>query len=437
MTDLFGSGANGQLQATSMKVDGALNNVQMGISSNENMLLLDEEQADDYTASDPATIAWDDQGGGSLPDDFSLPFHIINVVLQYQLAGFIVVIFLGVILLANVGIIWSLFLEFTILKDILVERRGFATVFAVADLIIAFIFREWLSRALTAYEIAPRQLHELMTRIRCLSEDYNSLLVRPTVAESIHHVKRLVIEEINDLMVALNYHSLRLYLEAEDQQHAHYSDALKERVDKWAFARTDTRQIMGCFVSDVRQNIKRAHMFTCITEAGMSRLLQHTDAVTTVLEQFHQGADIRTPGVFSVVLVTAMAFYLIVVTPITMYSQIDVYVCVVYPVVMALIFGPVFFRFWIKDPFERFSRFRGNHYYEWRSKNLMSLRQYRREALIRWEYESKDNRHAVLNVIDEMRRRYLAEPLIESAFVRRFAHALKRTRADPRARKLQ
>lgn len=415
----------------------------------EYALVQDASESDDYTLADPAMIELDDTDDGAYAKNLAGPFHYLNKLLQLVLPGFMLVLLLAAFGLIVVALVWICLLEFTDIGGIISSSRNFIAVFNLADFIIAFMYRQWLTQSLELYEVAPRQLQELLERVLLLSNTYYKYLIPNNPLVHAHGMEQnaynLCIAHPADLLVAMNERALCMFMPFEDEQRSQASEYLQERLQVQGAPVNGDGDVLDRLADSFDRIVREQHALGTFEGEGRSQMSTIILSIKNSLAQYRQASRIRSPPVSRDILVFVMAVYMVAIIPVTQYSAVGVYMAIMYPFTVMLVFGSIFMTWFIKGPFSSHARFRGMAFYEWRSVNYVHMRQHEREASTRWwasiEYvrehgqvldgsdkslcaswilDEREQRR-LQHVVDMQVRRYVSDALARSTKRRRYA----------------
>lgn len=327
-----------------------------------------------------------------IKDEMAASFHGLNIFLRYYDAGFLEAALILLLLLAVVALLWVLALEYTFLSNV-ISGEDVPSSFTIVNLIIALVYGDLIRQSLTTYDTPPRQMHNLQHRVSQLARQFMThhriprvLRVRATSEfvrersaangtqvvdkEVARSVVRQLVDRPFDLCKAMSVYSLQLYFEPRnDQEHeqippyllreirswnllqnGNVVGTLEELLDKWSRAMTDASS------EDV------------LSQAGMQAVESEASEIRKLIQEFKLGRDIRVPDIFYGILRLVLIIYLFVMLPISIYDSIHVYMPISFALVVFMIIGPVYFRWWLGSAFERHARYVGMDFYTWRAR---------------------------------------------------------------------
>jgi hypothetical protein len=83
---------------------------------------------------------------------------------------------------------------------------------------------------------------------------------------------------------------------------------------------------------------------------------------------------ISTPAIFDNLNYFVLGFYLLVLVPLQIYSNVESWIVLIYPAVLVIYVGPIIYGFWLGDPLMRYPRFEGPTVLAWRHKLYIKIK---------------------------------------------------------------
>jgi hypothetical protein len=347
---------------------------------------------------------WNSLGHGlgklkaGVESDLNYPFHFLNVVMRYNDAGLIGAGILLLILSSLISTIWVAILEYTPLRTIF-ATRDIPGAFSIVNLIIALVYNSILQQSLSSFETGPRMYQELLNAIVDLSSKFTqSVEVTVTklssniIQDPVHRgLERERCLHTYELCKALVYFSLNLYSDAKDSIRGCYSVKVGDILRQSGMTAANKREYLPIFM-----NILLKEWFDEVTTAKNDGLLSAPDVlrlqeseslIRKRLQEFDTMRFIRAPSILSDIPRYVMYFYVLFILPVSMYDSVDKLMIVSYTIVVFLVFGPVFFNWWLGGPFDTHPRYTGMEYQKWRAAAYVEICQH--QSLVRLDWMKK------------------------------------------------
>lgn len=356
-------------------------------SSDNNPWRQDQRDTDSYSGVNAHVIliSREDEERSTVQDDLSPAFSLTNKFLRYYEANFILVALLILVIMGEYAMLWVFILEYTFIKEIF-ATRDIPGSFAIVSLVIALIYGDLIRQSLSAYQGPPEQLHGILHEISQIARKFNTHVhlplkmrcdkeCKPTVSSL--DVRRMIsafIDAPMEVCKAMAYHSLQLYSSASEMFNPPYAPELQQRVKSWNLLdHNRIPEAIEVLIGIHEGIVTEAVMCNALSTGGVSEIRTHQKTLRDRIAEFKKARAIHIPDIFYGVLHAVLGFYVLFVLPISMYDSVDVYMPISYAMVLFMIFGPVFFRWWVGDAFDADPRYIGMPFNLWRARTNIKI----------------------------------------------------------------
>ena len=212
------------------------------------------------------------------------------------------------------------------------------------------------SRRRRAYEKAEDSLEESL-RVRSVLERMKS--------------------RMKTLLYLLNLYSYRLFSGNDSASEIHNYLNVQERLQLIRQSGSDRHNADGIVtwcVSQLRELVYSMAGESVADDVVLHALSDELTNITAIVQKIWLGKHIREPNLFNGIYTTVLVVYLLIVVPISIYSDADVLAVFIIPIVLFLYVSPPVYSWWIGTAFDKYPRWTGAKMLEWRSDNYRIIR---------------------------------------------------------------
>lgn len=321
-----------------------------------------------------------------------IPF--IKLISEYVNNGIFYVTATTMVFFGFAAIVWQLIYSISAVSKEL-RLQDFSGAFRPITFNIAFIQSKLTDLAkdkstsrVKLYADLLNELDNLKRTLACIrisidQEPFGKRYSRPGTKETeqgtleTNKLARKHIREISILLFILTKYSYQLF-----QPHDPVND-WEDFMDADTFYKYDEllRKPIGArFRSETTNDIfKNAVLFMdfsashmlhqgVIPNAMFKRISDDIYKINNEVNEVNKAQRIFTPQVFNFVEYFILGFYLLILTPLEVYSNTEDWLLLIYPTILALYVLPILFGDWLKDPFAKNPRYDGPEVLAWRNK---------------------------------------------------------------------
>lgn len=368
----------------------------LGDNAQEEQGYLDESGAQKRRESFVERVQRLASGAGNLrsglESDLNYPFHFLNVIMRYHDAGIIRAMLLLLIIVALIGAIWVAILEYTSLKDIFATRNIPGSL-SIVNLIIALVYNTQVQQSLSSYESGPQMYLRMLNAVKSMARKFTYAVEVPRSEGFVAQGQRRRNQASRclhsyELCKALMQFTLLLFNRETDTVRALYAESVQQRLrdcgmtasNKLVFLPT----FMGFLLDDWMNELTIAKNQGLLEPTDIASLEQAAQTLRDRLDEFDSVRQIRAPDIFNNLLRMVMYFYVLFILPVSMYDDVDQLMIVSYTIVFFLVFGPIFIRWWLGDPFDKRPRYAGMAFQNWRAVDYAEVCMYQSEMRHKW-----------------------------------------------------
>ena len=307
--------------------------------------------------------------------DLNYPFHFLNVFMRYHDAGIIRAMVLLLMMVALIGTIWVMLLEYTPLKDIFATRNIPGSL-SIVNLIVALVYNTIIQQSLSSYESGPRLYLRILHAIRDMSRKFTEAVEVPRSELFLKEKKRRTVHASRclhayELCKAMSQFALLLFNRETDPVKVMYSEAVQRRLYRCGMRPenklTQLPTFVGFLLDDWMEELTVAKNQGLLDPGEVTALNQTTQVLRDHLDELDAVRQVRAPDIFANFSRAVLYFYVLFILPVSMYDDVDVLMIVSYAIVFFLVFGPIFIRWWLGDPFDNRPRYTGMGFQSWRA----------------------------------------------------------------------
>lgn len=343
--------------------------------------------------------------------ELNYPFHFLNTIVRYYDAGLLGAALMLLLLTSLVGAMWVALLEYTSLKDIFI-KHDIPGSLSIVNLIIALVYNTLVQQSLSGFESAPQMYLQTITAVRNLVRSFTTAVEIPknlqkprentTIATGLREnskpEKNIIAMHHRDVMErclrsyelckALLQFSLQLYSSSRDSMRAFYSQEVQDILRECGMRPDNQRTMLPHFMTfllDIWMEdvtiLKNEHL---LEPTDITLLQRAEEELRSCMDRFDALRQVHAPDIFNNLLRIVMYFYVLFILPVSMFDSVGQYMIVSYDIVVLLVFGPVYFKWWLGDPFDSSPRYTGMPFHQWRATVLADICLRQSEMRIKW-----------------------------------------------------
>lgn len=363
-----------------------------------------------------------------LESDLNYPFHFLNTIMRYYDAGLLGAALLLLLMTSLLGAMWVALLEYTPLKDIFI-KHDIPGSLSIVNLIIALVYNTLVQQSLSGFEAVPQMYQQTISAVRDLARKFTtateipraSVWTRRAAASATAapgDVNEISLDGTNtdsttpnenprtadadavpadvmqrclrtyELCKALLQFSFQLYSSSTDCMRPLYSQEVHRLLHKWGMRKNNQRSLLSHFMTflldEWGQDVTILKNEGLLEPTDITSLQRAEEQLRECIDRFDGLRQIRAPDIFSNLLRVVMYFYVLFILPVSMYDSVGQYMIISYDIVVMLVFGPVYFKWWLGDPFDSSPRYTGMPFYQWRASEYADICLRQSEMRLKW-----------------------------------------------------
>lgn len=277
---------------------------------------------------------------------------LVNKAMQYSLNGIVTVTIIIVFVFFVWGIACTILFTRTFVGEELVQRN-IGGVFDVVSLVIAFVYRDWLTNAVLEFNSRPKQYNTVLSYLKKTSEITASAFMSSLC--NLDHNEELIVrlKYLFDLYRAFNYFLLQIFRPRDEFIKRPYEDNVEKLLQKHSISPGDPVHDCNLLIVEMRTTVMKIRNDLRVIDSQQEKfIINGINQISEFLEQVNIASTSKQPDIFSYHLMFIMFLYIVVVIPCLMYSEVNTMMPILYPIILFLFLGAIIFRWRIGDPFE-------------------------------------------------------------------------------------
>jgi len=167
-----------------------------------------------------------------------------------------------------------------------------------------------------------------------------------------------------------------------------YSQEVHQLLHQWGMRKSNQRSLLSHFMTFLLdewvQDVTILKNEGLLEPTDITNLQRAEEQLRECVDRFDGLRQIRAPDIFNNLLRIVMYFYILFIMPMSMYDSVGQYMIISYDIVVSLVFGPVYFKWWLGDPFDSSPRYTGMPFYQWRASEYADICLRQSEMRLKW-----------------------------------------------------
>lgn len=292
--------------------------------------------------------------------DFNGSFgnSIISRFVQYSISGITIITIFMLIGFGIIGLAWSAVFERTRFGEVL-ETIDIPGAFAIVNIVIAFVYSDWLNRAVREFTSLPKQYVQLVDSTRKIASKvavYSSAICTD-ISQNKEGMRLL--DQLFDLMRAFNYVLPHVFSSALEHEKRPYSNETHNLVSEYMRNKTDVVEFLYSCTQEISRDVVLLHQSGLLNARGEQEIMDELDKQIEFLDSLRSSALVKQPEIFNFHLSLIFGIYLFFVVPMQLYNQTGKWLPLMYPFIMFLFVGMIVYRWYLGGAFESNGLFSG------------------------------------------------------------------------------
>ena len=295
---------------------------------------------------------------GSPTYNTSFGNSIISRFVQYSISGITIVTIFMLLGFGVIGLAWSAIFERTRFGEVL-ETIDIPGAFAIVNIVIAFVYSDWLNRSVREFTALPNQYVALVNSTRRITNKisiYVSVSCNDITNNGIGH---RILNETFELLKAFNYKLPYAFNNNVETEKRPYGDATHQLITKFMRQDTNIIDFLSSCTTEVARNVVQLRKLNLIDSRGEEEIIDEIDKQNDFMDSLRTGAFVKQPEIFNFHLSLIFGIYLFLVVPMQLFNQTGKWLPLMYPFIMFLFVGMIVYRWYLGGAFESNGLFSG------------------------------------------------------------------------------
>ncbi len=325
---------------------------------------------------------------------------LIQKMVRYDNSGIIEMNIVSFIFFLVYGLFWIGIFDRTSIGQYL-QERNISAAFSIMDIVVAFVYKDQLMGAVEAFVSMPLKFVNILLSINNISETMSGYLSVTATGKCDQCVNE--IQQFFEILRAINYITLHLYLKGKDKIRAPYSDRIANVIYLYSDDYTSPAAQLKLLIKEAKRSVKFFALRGYLSDPDEINVNTKFDELSAKLDVSLQSTSVVAPPELKDQLNVAMGFYILLIIPLNMYSLVNTLTPLMLPIIMYMFIGSIITKWWIGDPFDPNPRTQRFDYYKIREENDISIEWGEWYALTR-KQQMENMYYSVLPCVHEQKK---------------------------------